>query len=221
MKGWSVLISIGLMLFFVSSNATGMEGRFGVGGNLGFRTFGDDSVSAAALAPVNLELDFDDSFIFGANATYFFNEAFSMEFGVGHVRDVDTELGLLGVSFDAGEFSSTPLLLTLRFHIPISDSSISPYIGAGVGYYLNSFDAEATVWGAGTDVDIDDAFGFHANAGVEVFFGQQKNMAITVDVKYAWIEPDFIISVPGLIPLEADVDIGGFTACAGIKYYFK
>lgn len=192
--------------------------RFGIGVRGGFVFSGDDSVIDATDG-TRIDIDVDSSFSFGINTTYVMSDVLSMELSADYVLDRDTEFTTPGQSMRGGEISTIPVLLTLRIHIPIN-SGFKPYIGGGVGWYFNSFDQDPLWTGVnpGVNVDLDDSFAWHANAGLELFF--TENVALNLDAKYIWSKPDLNMSGPGYYQTY-EMDLNGFLACMGIKFYFE
>jgi len=197
--------------------AQDFEGKFGLGIRAGVRSFvGDDFPVAPG---VNWDVEIDTSFTAGVNATYFFSEMLSMELSADFIPDTDAYFDVMGFEFDMGELSTIPLLLTARIHIP-TNTALSPYIGAGVGWYFNSFDINPTIFVPGANIDLDDSFGYHACFGIEYFFGEKKNFSLNLDGKYAWTNADITITAPGVTPFKGDIDLDGWYFAGGFKVYF-
>jgi len=220
-----------LLLVMFSSTSFADENRFGIGVRLGYLNYADDSYDAHG---VNVEID--DEIIFGANATYVINDYFSLELSLDHSHDADVDLKALGLKGSAGDFSITPLLLTAQYRIPTyaTNSNFSPYIGAGFGYYFNDYDsnfndfANYPLLTIDRDaVDVDDSIGWHVNLGADMFLDEARHMALNFDLKYYWTEADLEYDYDFTIGTsrhygsgEEDIDLDGFIAAIGIKYYF-
>jgi outer membrane protein len=157
-----------------------------------------------------LELESDATLMYEANLTYFLEEYFSLELGVGYTETDEYLNFSAGMSGKAGEMEQIPVLLTARVHFS-TNHKVTPYLGAGIGYYLNDFDSNSS----SPDVDVDDSFGFHVNGGLEVFITDYA--AINVDIKYVWNEVNLDIKLPGL---DEDFKRNQFVAGAGLKFYF-
>lgn len=91
-----------------------------------------------------------------------------------------------------------------------------PYVGAGV-QYIHFFDEGSNIGGK---LDIDDAFGFALQAGVDVTLGD--GWYLNADVKKIWIDTDVTWTNTGLGTLHADnVDIDPWIISAGVGYRFN
>ncbi|MBW1701755.1 MAG: OmpW family protein [Deltaproteobacteria bacterium] len=210
-----VVISLTL---FSSMVLASDSSRFGIGIRGGFVFSGDDSITDATDGTM-IDIDFDSSFMFGINTTYVMNDVLSMELSADYVLDRDMEFTMPGQSMKGGEVSTIPLLWTLRIHIP-TNSGFKPYIGGGVGWYFNGFDQDP-VWTAsnpGVNLDLDDGFAWHANAGVELFF--TENVALNLDAKYIWSTADLKVIAPGSYQMY-EIDLDGFVVGMGLKFYFQ
>jgi outer membrane protein len=210
-------VVISLILF--SSIVLASEGsRFGIGVRGGFVFSVDDSTTDVTDG-TRVDIDIDSSFSFGINTTYVMSDVLSMELSADYVLDRDTEFTTPGQSMRGGEISTIPLLWTLRIHIP-TNSGFKPYIGGGVGWYFNSFDQDPswTALNPGVNVDLDDSFAWHANAGLELFF--TENVALNLDAKYIWSKPDLNMAAPGYYQTY-EIDLDGFVVGVGLKIYFQ
>jgi outer membrane protein len=111
-------------------------------------------------------------------------------------------------NFDLGSLKTTPVLLTAQFHFLPEDFVVDPYLGAGVGYYLNSFNGSS-----GSSGTVDDAVGFHLAGGANLLV--TTAVAISLDLRYAFAESD--LTAAGFNDkLRQD----GLVVTGGIKYIF-
>jgi len=210
------LVVIALM-FVVSqvSFAQGMEGRLGLGARVSYVNFTDDDYTVYG---VKVDVEPDESVMYGVNLTYFIQNYLSLELSVDYT-ETDVDLKALGLSGDAGDFESIPVLLSLRQHFS-TNTKVSPYLLFGVGYFFNDIDQNDStiefIYGPGAKVDLDDSFGFHVGGGIEVFVSE--NVAVNLDFKYIWTEVEADVNVPGFT--DEDLDMDSFVAGLGIKYYF-
>lgn len=198
-----------------TASAEDIAGRSGLGIGLGYIGPKDSDIDSGALPSINY--------------TYGVNSNFSLELSLGRaVLDVGDE------DINLGELTTIPLQLTAQFRMPSGNAS--PYIGAGVGYYFNNFDiggdaedvidlAQAIDPGFDMDLEIDDSFGYHINAGIDYF--ANKNLAFNLDARYFWSEADgtFTVTDPngtfgGSFKEEGEVDIDSFVIGVGVKYFF-
>ena len=197
------------------SFAQDMEGRFGLGARASYVNFTDDDYTVYG---VKVDVEPDESVMYGVNLTYFIQNYLSLELSVDYT-ETDVDLKALGLSGDAGDFESIPVLLSLRAHLS-TNTKVSPYLLFGIGYFFNDFDQNNStieyIYGPGADVDVDDSFGFHVGGGVEVFVSE--NVALNLDFKYIWTEVETSVNVAGFT--DEDLDMDSFVAGLGIKYYF-
>lgn len=127
-----------------------------------------------------------------------------------------------------GELTIVPVLLTAQFHFLEEAKSFDPYIGLGVGYYLNSFstssEAKASATAAGLDnydVEVENAVGFHINLGANMKVSNA--LAFTIDARYAIAETDIeqkgtITGIP--LTISDDLSLDAFVITGGVKYIF-
>ena len=199
-----------LLLVFGQTGFAQEAGKLGIGARVSYVNYsGDDFINPH---DERVNIDFDEVAMYGLNVTYFFHKYFSTELSVDYAKgDLWVSGTFKGVATDEidGEFTQIPVLLTGRLHIPVNNI-VSPYVGAGVGYYFNDFDPKD----AADKATADDSFGFHANAGVEFFFAE--NYAVNLDLKYVWNDVDF--QDPDDPTQEISMD--AFVAGIGFKYYF-
>ena len=197
------------------SFAQDMEGRLGLGARVSYVNFTDDDYTVYG---VKVDVEPDESIMYGVNLTYFIQNYLSLELSVDYT-ETDVDLKALGLSGDAGDFESIPVLLSLRAHLD-TNTKVSPYLLVGVGYFFNDIDQNDStiefIYGPGADVDLDDSFGFHVGGGVEVFVSE--NVAVNLDLKYICTEVEADVNVAGFT--DEDLDMDSFVAGLGIKYYF-
>jgi outer membrane autotransporter protein len=137
-----------------------------------------------------------------------------------------TEVGNNPEGLSAGTLNVIPLQLSLQYRLRISRRFI-PYLGAGVGYYLNNFSVENNdQWqNLGFDIseEVDSVFGYHFGAGIDYFI--KPNMAVNIDVRYS------IASFDGSFTITEEVsgishggniqgDLNHLSFGAGIKFLF-
>jgi outer membrane protein len=108
----------------------------------------------------------------------------------------------------SGSLKTTPVLMTAQYHFLPEDFILDPYLGAGVGYYLNSFDGDKNVKGV-----VDDAVGFHLAGGANALI--TTAVAIGVDLRYAFTESD--LKLDGA---RSKLRQDGLVVTGGIKYIF-
>jgi outer membrane protein len=213
-KEMVIVFCVTSMLLFCGNvgHAQDMEGKFGVGARAAYVDYSNDHYVAGG---ARVKAEPDDVGMYGVNLTYFVQKYASFELSADYT-EADIELRSLGSSGTAGALEQVPVLLTARIHFS-TNPKVNPYIGAGVGYYWNSFDTDREaefIYGPGADIEIDDTYGFHVNAGIEVFV--IDDLAINVDIKHIW--SDVELEVPGFS--DEDINLNALVAGVGLKYYF-
>ncbi|MEW6326141.1 MAG: OmpW family outer membrane protein [Thermodesulfobacteriota bacterium] len=176
-------------------------------------------VRVGGIWPDDIYTDFksEDSYIIGADATYLINDNIGFRLAVDYY-EYDVEV------FDVtlGDISVTPITLGLIARSKINN--IAPYIGAGVGYFVNDISLSGTltttfktVTGTNLSADIDNEWGYFVNAGVEAFLN--PNTAVGIDLRYMWCEPDITLTAGGATGTD-EIDLDAFTAALTLRYYF-
>jgi len=198
-----------------SSIARETTRKSGFGARVSYVTYSGDELTLYGVA-VDVEADSTPSF--GLNYTCLFNNYSSLELSIDYIR-TDVQFEALGYSLNMGELTQIPVLLTLRLHPGVS-TKVKPYLGVGVGYYLNSFDTNSfnasLIYGTGAEIDVDDSFGFHVSAGVEFFIAE--NYSFNLDLKYLLNKADAKVNVSGFTTEEMSMD--ALVVGVGLKYYF-
>ncbi len=207
MTGFVFIISCTL----TAAYAEDIAGKSGLGIGLGY------------ISPK--EGDVDPGMIPSINYTRGISSNLSIEISVGKTvlnYEIDGTI-------DLGEITVMPLQLTAQYRI--SSGKFSPYCGAGIGYYFNDFDTsnEAVAYwrvftgdsGDTFEVEIDNSFGYHINAGADYFL--KDNIALSLDARYLWSEMDITIKFTNVGTPGSESDKGNldsFVIGAGIKYFF-
>lgn len=114
-----------------------------------------------------------------------------------------------------------PPALTLQYHFT-GMGSWKPYVGAGV-QYINFFDTGTgdNALGA-TSVDIDDAWGFTLQAGIDVSLG--NGWSLNADVKKTWLDTTVTWhnnAALGGLNVVGDADLDPWIFSAGLGYRFN
>jgi outer membrane protein len=177
------------------------------------------------------ETSVDDEFGYGAMVKFAVSQRLWVQFAV----DAFTFTGDLvepGLVISS-DIETIPVTGTLLYNLAPRNSAIRPYLGAGIGYYLNDFDkVTASAFGFVADLKeyaafgADDGFGWHVCAGVDWFL--TNNLAINLEAIYRWVEYDWdVIMTPfGLGELGEDIsgsgsdDLDGWGALVGLSFFF-
>jgi len=177
-------------------------------------TFDESADVFAGGAPiVNADADISTRFIPSATLTYFFNKNLAVELFCCFAKlDVDGKGALAG--FDLGDFWVFPPVVTLQYHFD-SMGGFKPYLGAGV-QYIHFFSEGTSPSLGGAKIDLDDAWGFALQAGVDVELG--SGWYLNADVKKIWLDTE--ASWVGT-PITADIDVDPWIISANIGYRFN
>ena len=97
----------------------------------------------------------------------------------------------------------TPLIAGIRFKI--AAGMITPYVGAGIAYFLYNEDVPESF---GEDVS-DSTIGFHGEVGV--YFHLSKKLLLDINGRYVKADAK---------PFEEKIGLGGISAGVGVKYSF-
>jgi opacity protein-like surface antigen len=127
-----------------------------------------------------------------------------------------------------GKLTTIPLQFSLIFRFEMN--KIAPYIAAGLGYYLNSYEIDGAIvteWDdAGFTIEdaVDPSLGYHAGAGLDYLL--TGNLAVNLDFKYILLNPDGTWTITDQVGSTsatgelADLNFSTFTITLGIKYFF-
>ena len=192
--------------------AQDMKGKFGIGDRVGYVNYAGDDYDVSGS---NIDVDFDNAAMYGGNLVYYIQRYFSLELSADYVK-TDTELkGVDSSPTNIGELKQVPIILNGRFHFS-TNQKISPYLSAGIGYYLNDFDLSDS--SSGDEICPDNSFGFNLGGGIQ--FLLNEHFAIDFDLKYIWNKADFELKAPGDPTEEISIDLDNFYVGIGLKYYF-
>ena len=190
-----------------------LENRVGVGAWVGYADMPGDSER-------DTSFDFENELIIGGSLTYYAFRFLSFELSAGYTPFDLSQSSATVPAFDLGEITQVATLLTVRLH-PRLDSQLVPYIGFGIGHYMNDLevsDQAVQVLGAGTDATMDNSYGVHGSVGAEYFFG--RKLALHLDLTYTLHKADLEVTAAGGAPVVYEVDLSGVRGLVGIKYYF-
>lgn len=166
-------------------------------------------VSAAGVPIAGSDADVSTEVIPSATLTYFFTRNIAAELFccfAKHQAEAEGSIAALG---EVADFWIFPPAVTLQYHFD-NMGGFKPYVGAGV-QYIHFFN-EKSNYGS---VEIDDAFGFTLQAGVDVEIG--GGWYLNADVKKTWIDTEVNWTTAGL---QADVDVDPWIFTVGLGYRF-
>ncbi len=160
-------------------------------------------VPDAELNVAGTDLSISNEVIPELDISYFFNRNLAVELILGTTKHNAVENNVLG---DLGNVWLLPPTLTLQYHFDLN-STIKPYIGAGVNYTI-FYGEEGALKALG---GLDNTFGFAAQVGVDINIA--GNWYANLDVKKLWLDAD--VANTGL-----KVDIDPWIVGVGLGYKF-
>jgi len=167
-------------------------------------------VSLVGVGPIpGSDADVSTEVIPSLTLTYFLTKNIAAELFccfAKHQADAEGSIAALG---EVADFWIFPPAVTLQYHFD-SMGGFKPYVGAGVQYV--HFFSEDSRYGS---VDIDDAFGFTLQAGVDVEIG--GGWYLNADVKKSWLDTEVNWTTAGL---RADLDVDPWIFTVGLGYRF-
>jgi outer membrane protein len=171
-----------------------------------------DGTNIDALGP---DAAIDNSIVPELDFTYFFNNNIAVEVIAGVTPHDITGKGLLAGT-KVGDVWLLPPTVLLQYHFNLGNG-IKPYLGAGLNYtvFFNE-DAGSADY---SNLKIDNAFGFAAQAGVD--FHLEGNWFLNVDVKKIWLDTELSVgssSYAGTV--KTDVDVDPLIVGVGLGYRF-
>jgi outer membrane protein len=181
----------------------------------------DATVSAGGATIPGADAEVSTEVIPAATLSYFFNQNLALElFCCFAKHDIKAEGSIAAL----GEIADTwifPPALTLQYHFN-GMGAWKPYVGAGV-QYIDFFDTGtgANRLGA-TKVEIDDAFGFTLQAGLDIDIG--NGWYLNADVKKTWLDTTVTwrnTAALGGLNVRGDADLDPWIFSAGLGYRFN
>jgi outer membrane protein len=175
----------------------------------------DATVRAGGSVIPGANAEVSDEVIPATTLTYFFNDNIAVElFCCFAKHDLDAAGSIKGL----GKLADTwifPPALTAQYHFN-SGGKFRPYVGAGV-QYIAFFD-EGTGQNAlgATSVNIDNAWGFTLQAGLDLSIG--NGWFLNADVKKTWLDTDIAWAGTGV---TASANLDPLIISAGVGYRFN
>lgn len=167
----------------------------------------DEEGTTAALSSATV----DDNFTIEVDLTYFFTENWAIE-AIAATSGHQVNVPDVGVY---GSLRHLPPTINLQYHFA-PDGRYRPYLGFGVNYtmvYETAGDLDL--------VDVDDSFGFAAQAGMDFAIG--PNTVFNLDIKYIDISFE-VTDVDGVLvesgTVLGDVDVNPWVIGFGFGYQF-
>ncbi len=177
-----------------------------------------DDVNSLTLGAVDLkaaggDADISTEVIPSLTLSYFFTKNIAAElFCCFAKHQIEAEGAIAGLG-EIGDFWIFPPAVTLQYHFD-SMGGFKPYLGAGV-QYIHFFKEESNLG----SMDIDDAWGFVLQAGVDVEMG--SGWYLNADVKKSFLDTEATWNATGLGTIRADVDVDPWIFSANLGYRFN
>jgi outer membrane protein len=169
------------------------------------------TVKAGGVVQQGWDAEVDTEVLPTLTLSYFLNKNIAVELFCCFAKlEAEGKGGINGL--DLGDFWVFPPALTLQYHFD-NFGAFKPYVGAGVQYI--HFFSEGNS-GLGTKINLDDAFGFTLQAGVDVSIG--GGWYLNADVKKTFIDTDASWGSSGV---TAEVDIDPWIYSLGVGYRFN
>jgi opacity protein-like surface antigen len=172
-----------------------------------------------------------------------YDNAFSWRLAAGYSPlpqfEIDLELGrfLSGVSqpeanglpthtIASGELDVMPVCLTAQYRTPLPGLLSTLTLLAGVGYYFIDYtmaDEPRAVFAAGgepglPDQTVDDAWGFHAGAGLE--YALTERFSLTAEGRYLFLSPQASGTAGSGRTIDGTLDLNTWIFTGGVKVAF-
>jgi outer membrane protein len=146
--------------------------------------------------------------------SYFFNKNLAIELFCCFAKmNAEGTKGAIN-DVDLGDFWVFPPALTLQYHFD-GMGALKPYVGAGV-QYIHFFGEGDSGLAGNPQIELDDAFGFTLQAGIDVSLG--GGWYLNADIKKTWIDTDASWKDT---TVTADVDIDPWIYSVGLGYRFN
>lgn len=166
-------------------------------------------------------IDVDDAYSLGVDITYMVTNNFGVELMLDTTSKHDIN-GANGLPVnDVGDVTVLPPSVIALWHF-MPNNNVRPYVGAGLNYTF--FFSENTTseldagLGGDTGLDVDDAFGLVAQAGVDVDIS--KKWYLTFDAKYIDLDTEATITVDGNDAAKVKFDLNPLVLGIGVGTTF-
>jgi outer membrane protein len=213
MKSSKYLLAAGALLALVTSPALAYEaGTWVLRAGVGVVAPDSDNL---VLDPDTI-IDVDDGTSLTLMGTYMFSENWGFDILASWPFNHDIKLGGTKIA----ETDHLPPTFSMQYHF-LPDSTIQPYVGAGVNYttfFSTDIEPVLTDLTGVTDVDLDDSFGLALQLGADWTFGNR--WLLNLDLRWIDIESDLTAS-DGVTSAElGTVKIDPFVYSINVGYTF-
>ena len=183
MKSSKYLLAAGALLALVASPALAYEaGTWVLRAGVGVVAPDSDNL---VLAP-DATIEVDDGTSLTLMGTYMFSRHWAFDILAAWPFSHDIKLSGTKIA----ETEHLPPTFSMQYHF-LPDSTIQPYVGAGVNYttfFSTNVTQELTDLTGVTDIDLDDSFGLALQLGADWTFGNR--WLLNVDLRWIDIESD-------------------------------
>src|SRR4030042_6549138 len=173
-----------LLIFTLYSSAGGLR----VGGSIGYYSVADS---------IYKDTYGSGDFIYWGSLSYDLLRSFEIRGEVGYFKDK----GQMTLTREEIKFSMIPVVIGMRVKL-VKIKKLSPYLGAGVGFY--SFKERARLGDTS-----DSTTGFHIEGGSYIALGQRFH----IDLNLRYVKAD-------AQPFDETIKLGGWRAGVGVEYSF-
>ena len=168
---------------------------------------------SATITPIGGNASIGNEYTGELDFSYFFTPHIAAELILATTKHSVNAVGTGIGDVDLGHVWLLPPTLTVQYHF-MPESSISPYVGAGINYTI-FYNANP---GSVVSASYDNKFGFALQAGVDLAVGE--DMYFNVDVKRLWLSTNATFDAGGLGIVSANVDINPWIFGVGIGRAF-
>jgi outer membrane protein len=171
----------------------------------------DIDVGGAPLAGADIKIDSTATAVVEVGYFILPDIAVSVTAGVPPTSDIEASGSLSGAGM-MGDVTYGPAALTAHYH-GLRLGIFEPYVGGGITY-MPVFDSNGALV---DDLEVDSAFGFVVQAGVDVMLGDR--VGIFLDAKKAILRTDARGNIGGA-PVDADVTLDPLVIHGGLTFRF-
>lgn len=191
--------------------------------NVGAINVNPDNTSSAINEAPTLALKADDDTQLGITLDYSINENWTLELvaATPFSHEVQGAGGLAGNKI--ADIKHLPPSLFAQYHFLDANAKFRPFVGVGVNYtvFFDEQPSDALKATLGTEdvkVDLDNSFGFAAQAGFN--YMMSENWGLHAMVSLIDIDTDATVYADGVQALTSNVEIDPVVAMFGVKYTF-
>jgi outer membrane protein len=213
MKSSKYLLAAGALLALVASPALAYEaGTWVLRAGVGVVAPDSDNL----VIDSETVIDVDDGTSLTLMGTYMFSRHWAFDILASWPFNHDIKLGGTKIA----ETDHLPPTFSMQYHF-LPDSTIQPYVGAGVNYttfFSTDVEQVLTDLTGVTDIDLDDSFGFALQLGADWTFGNR--WLLNVDLRWIDIESDLTASDGAISEEVGTVKIDPWVYSINVGYTF-